>query len=335
MNVKTIAKLANCSVATVSRVINGNPNVKTETRLKIEKIIEENNYVPSNVGITMLKKKSKVVGIILPIVHSYYTERFNAIYNILSENGYTTLISVSNYDIKRDIETLNDFLKRQVDGVIFMTTKRDPVYEDVLKKYRNKTPLIFVDSDGSDFGFSSVYFDDYNGARDAVSYLVHMGHKKIGLIEGGGTNPISRTSRYNGYISVLKENNLEINEKYIVKGDYSLKSGYDSIEELLNYRELTAIYCVNDNMAIGAARKIFEMGLKIPEDISVIGTDNIEPVKYMCPASLTTMKQDQYKSGEILANMILRYMDKNPHSIETVVLKQELVIRESVKNLNE
>lgn len=333
MNVKTIAKLANCSVATVSRVINGNPNVKEDTKIKIEKIIEENNYVPSNVGITMLKKKSNVVGIVLPIVHSYYTERFNAIYNILSENGYTTLISVSNYDIERDIETLKDFLKRQVDGVIFMTTKRDKGYEEVLKKYKNKRPLIFVDSDGSDFGFSSVYFDDYTGAKEAVSYLINMGHQKIGFIEGGGTNPISKSSRYNGYIDTLKENNIFIREEYIVNGDYSLKSGYDSVEKLLEYNELTAIYCANDNMAIGAARKIYEMGLRIPEDISLIGTDNIEPVKYMCPATLTTIKQDQYKSGEIIANMILKYMKEGSSNTEKIILKQELVIRDSVKNI--
>lgn len=335
MNIKDIAELANCSVATVSRVLNGNKSVKRETKEKIEKIIEENNYIPSNTGITMLKKKSYVVGIVLPIVHSYYTERFNAIYSILSEHGYTTLISVTNYEINREIEILKDFLKRQVDGVIFMTTKKDKVYEEILKKYINRTPLIFVDSDGSDFGFSSIIFDDYIGSREAMSYLISMGHKKIALIEGGGTNPISKSNRYRGYIDCLEENNIEVRQEYIVSGDYSLRSGYDAVEKILKQANPTAIYCVNDNMAIGAARKIFEMGLKIPDDISIIGTDNIEPVKYMCPATLTTIKQDLYKSGEIAAYMILNYMKGKKFDIEVIKLKQELVIRESVKKLNE
>ena len=332
MNIKDIAKIAQVSVATVSRVINGNENVKKSTKEKIEKIIKENNYVPSSVGITMLKKKSNVIGIVLPIVHSYYTERFNAISKVLSERGYSTLISVSNYDTDKEIEILSDFLKRQVDGVIFMTTKFTEEFEEILGKY-NKTPLIFLDADGTSLGFSSIIFDDYGGAKKGIQYLIQCGHKKIGFIGGGGTNPYSKSNRYRAYEDVLSENGIKIDENQIVYGDYSLKSGYELIDKLLEKSMPSAIYCTNDNMAIGAARRIYELGYKIPEDISIMGTDNIEPVKYMCPASLTTIKQDLYGSGELAGNMILRYLDEEYTGNELIKLEQELIIRESVKIL--
>lgn len=336
MNIKDIAKLAGVSVATVSRVINGNMNVKNESRKKIEAVIKENNYIPSSVGITLLKKKSNVIGIILPIVHSYYTERFNAILKVLSENNYTTIIAVSFYNENEEVKALSDFISRQVDGVIFMTTKITQLHIEILEKYINKTPLVVIDSDASKYGFSSIIHDDYKGAKEAISYLISKGHKKIAFISGGETNLYSNSKRYQAYEDMMVSIGISQADFIVASGNYSMKSGYDAINSLFaNNSKIipTAIYCANDSMAIGASRRLHELGYKIPEDVSLIGTDDVEPVKYMCPASLTTVKQQLTQSGEIAAELILNHIKSNNLAIKTIVLNQNLILRESVKDL--
>lgn len=336
MNIKDIAKLAGVSVATVSRVINGNEQVKKESKDRIDALIKEHNYVPSSIGISMLKKKTNVIGIILPIIHSYYTERFNAISRILSENHYNTIVSVTSYKEKDEVKALSDFLKRQVDGVIFMTTKLTENHRDILNKYKNKTPLLVLDSDALDYGFSSIIHDDYSGAKEAVSYLISKGHKKIAFVSGGETNIYSSSLRYKAYVDLMLLTGLEKKDLLIVNGNYSMKSGYDAVNQLFltETPKPTAIYCANDGMAIGVYRRLHELGYKIPEDVSVMGTDDIEPVKYLCPATLTTIKQELIQSGDLAANLILKYINNLHNKIETIMLKQTLVIRESVKDIN-
>lgn len=335
MNIKDIAKLAGVSVATVSRVINGNERVKKESIKKVETVIKENNYVPSCIGIAMLKKKSNVIGIIIPVIHSYYTERFNAITKVLSKNNYNTIIAVTSYKEEEEIKALSDFLKRQVDGVIFMTTKITENHVEIFNKYRNKTPLIFLDTDAYDYGFSSIIHDDYAGAKDAISYLISKGHNEIAFISGGETNLYSTSMRYKAYEDTMLLTGKTKKELLVVSGNYSMKSGYDAVGELFFHENKpTAIYCANDSMAIGAFRRLHELGYKIPEDISVIGTDDIEPVKYLCPSTLTTIKQELVQSGNLAANLILKSIENIESKVETIILKQTLIIRESVKDIN-
>lgn len=332
MNIKDIAKMANVSVATVSRVINGNTNVKQPVREKIEEIIRQNNYVPSSLGIALLKKKSNVIGIILPVVHSYYTERFNSIAKICSENGYGTIIFVTNYDEKQELKALSDLRAKNVDGLIFMTTKITSAHLEIMAKYKDKIPLVVIDADASENNFSSILQDDYSGAKDAVSFLISSGHKKIAFISGDNINVFSTSERYKAYFDTMSSYGLKI---ITASGNYSMRSGYEAVDTLLSDKSNipTAIFCANDSMAMGASRRLHELGYKIPDDISLIGVDDLEHIKYLSPAALTTVRQDLSESGRIAADLVMEYIKNGVICTDRIVMKQKLIVRESVKRL--
>lgn len=328
MNIKDIARQAGVSVATVSRVINNSESVKTEVRERIEKIITENNYVPNTVGISLRNKKSNTVGIVLPNIHSFYTERFNAITAYCTEKGYDNLVVVTSYSEAQEIKALAQFLKKQVDGVIFMTTALTENHRPVLDKYLNKCPIIVLDADASEWGFSSIVEDHYEGAKLAMTYLIEKGHRNIAFISGEQSLSADTSSRYKAYSEAMGNY-----EEMVVFGNYSLKSGYEAIDKLLKQFEhrFTAIYAANDSMAIGASRRLHELGLKIPEDVSLIGTDDIELLKYTCPAKITSVKQSLETSGRMAIEMLIERIENGACEVEKRVMKQSLIERESVK----
>ncbi len=331
MNIKEIAQLSGVSVATVSRVINGNQNVKPNIREKVEEIIKQNNYVPNKLGISLLKKKSNVIGVILPAVHSYYTERFNSIAYVCTDNGFEISVAVSDYSEPKELNALLNFLEKRVSGVIFMTTEISKNHIEIMKKYKSNIPIVVLDADASNEGFSSIIQDDYSGAKELMKYLVDNGHTKIAFISGGELNKLSTNLRFKAYEETMDFLGEAPN---IVIGNYSIFSGYESIDKIIASKNIpTAIFAANDSMALGASRRLYELNYKIPDDISLLGVDDMENVKYMCPAALTTIKQELSESGKLAINMILEYLETGKMKFKKIVMEQRLVIRESVKNI--
>lgn len=333
MNIKDIANLAGVSVATVSRVINGNTNVKPLVRESILRIIEEHNYVPNSIGISLLKKKSNTIGIILPAVHSYYTERFNAIAEMCMAKGYGNIVSVTGYHEANEISALIELRAKNVDGVIFITNNITERHLEILRKYTGKVPLVIIDSDGTPYGFSSIVHDDYGGALQAMNYLIECGHRNIAFIGGGELNSSSTCERYRAYNDTMSSIGVPQENRIVVSGNYSMSSGYEAVDTILSFSQKpTAIFCANDNMALGASRRIIESGYKIPDDISIVGVDDLEPMKYL-PCSLTTVRQELRKSGQEAAALLFSEMTDKSTSSKKIVMNQSLIIRESVRKI--
>lgn len=333
--IKDIAIQADVSTATVSRVINEHPAVKDETREKIIKIIKENNYRPNTVARSLSTNKSKIVGVFFTdhfnsgLHHPFFREVIYGLEKNLGKEGYDILY-FTNRQWGDDFSYLEKCKDRNVDGVVLMgVLKDDP---NLPKLLDSNIPVAFVDIDIKRENASYVMSDNILGAKKAVNYLYDLGHRKIGMIMGiKATKPTN--DRFIGFEEALEKLNLNYKSEWIFDGKYSEKGGYKAAKEMLNSdNRPTALFCQSDSMAIGAIRAIEEAGLKVPEDFSIIGFDDIEVSSYVKPA-LTTIKQNKKKMGKSATQLLINMMGKSKEDNSPIILPVELIERESCKEI--
>ncbi|MCM8759635.1 MAG: LacI family transcriptional regulator [Candidatus Omnitrophica bacterium] len=323
IKLKDIAKISGFDISTCSRALRDDPRVKAETKKKIKKIAEELDYIPDISGRTLSAGKSGIIGIILPeIKHSFYSEIFEEIDEICVERELIPELLLTEFNQFR-IENIKKQIKSQrMDGVIIAYHSLD--FSFIEEKV---CPVVLIDVAEEEFGsFDKVIIDNVRGAKEAVEYLVEIGHKKIGFI----SDTITTGKRFEGYKIALEENNLEIEDDLIeIRSGRSEEIGYQAGLKLLSkINRPTAIFCVNDLIAIGLMRASFEMNIKIPEQLSVVGFDDL-PVSRYLPIPLTTVSQPiKDIAGAALSLLINRI--KNPfRTFITKKLQTNLTIRKS------
>jgi len=331
--IKDVAKEANVSIATVSRVINGKDRVKKETREKILKAVEKLNYVPDQAARTMINKRTKTIGMFVPLLsNEYWAIMAEIIQKKLLKKGYTLILSTYNYDQENDYSCLDTFLERKVDGLI-MGSININLQED--EKYLGKfiqqgIPLVSFNPNYKNI--TSINGDSMNGCIEAVEHLIKLGHRKIAYI---GTKS-SSIERELGYRNALMLNGLEIDESIIVSGrqgyiNYFSQYGYQSAKQfVLDNREFTALFCSNDLIAIGAIKALVDLGCDVPTDKAVVGVDDINMAGLYRPA-LTTLKQPIDEMANTAIDILLEQID-NPgkaYSQKKITFPMKLVIRES------
>jgi len=327
--IKDVAKKANTSITTVSRVLNDSPHsVNPRTREKVLKAVRELNYRPNILARGLVKKESRTIGVIVPdISNSYYSEITHGIEDIANKNGYTVIICNTNRLASKALSYIKVLEERRVDGIIFAGgTDGKKLLESELKK--QKTRVILIGNHGIDF--PSVQIDNTDGASKAISYLIEQGHKNIGFIKGPPKSITSR-ERLNGYKKAMKDNGLPVKEELIVSGNFTSQSGYEATRLLLCQKtKPTAVFCVNDQMAIGSIKALRESGYLIPDNISVVGFDDIELASYIRP-SLTTVSVPMYRLGQMAMSGLLNIIQEK--GVERkVTLQTRLIIRESSGN---
>lgn len=333
MNIKDIARIANVSISTVSRVLNDKPGVKQNIREHVKKVIAENNFVPNLLAVNLLKKKTNVIGIIVPVIHSYYARIIDAISDMLIENGYSIMVASSRLNMDEEIENFSMLIEKQVEGIIYFPSIVTENHKKITSLYSERIPIVMIEGNPKELELPNVTLDNLNGTRRAVKYLVESGHKKIAMIKGNEGNWIAK-EREDSFRTTLKENGVEVNEAFICNGEFSMKSGYDGVYTLFKGKDEkpTAVFFCNDTMAIGGIRAFAELGIKLPEEVSIVGFDDIVPASYCVPA-LTTVRQDQEEMGKQAAKMLIDYFENRSFKISKIVLEQKLVIRESVKKI--
>lgn len=336
MNIYEIAKLANVSISSVSRVVNNQPGVRHEIRRKIQSIIAEHDYRPNLLAQELTTKKTNVIGVIIANINSYYAESIEAVYKVCQENNYSIMIaarSSSKSSVDQEVENFHLLSEKQVDGIIFFVSNVTEKYMPVLKKITKRTPIVVIGHEFDGIRLPCVLQDNYNGAKKAVEHLIENGHKRIAFI-GGPEQGVGTESRYMAYKDALHENGLHIEDNYIRKGSFGKKSGYIEMSRLLAMVSVlpTALFVANDDMAIGAMKAIREKGLKIPNDISVVGFDDIEMASYLNPP-LTTVRQEQYETGIQGAQMLIEAINSKKLKIKKVIMGQELIIRNSTRRM--
>ena len=326
-----IAKRAGVSVATVSRVLNGVDHpVKEETRKKIIDAAGELGYRPNKIAKSLAHRRTYTVALLIPsITNNFYTEIAEVIEEKLGKRGYSTYLCNTQRMIEREMQYVDDLIARKVDGVIFSPTRVKP--EDNLVNARNLEELIkngiAVVAFGSHFtNVNQVYINTYEGALEATRYLLELGHRRIGFIDGleAGT----RKSRRRGYINGLKMAGIQIDEDLIVSGNLEMDGEYQCVRKLMQLADPpTAIIAVNNLMAIGALKGAKDMGISVPEELSIIGFDDSKLSEVVEPP-LTVVKQPLKEIGDVAVGLLMEQIEGEgpPRMME---LKTRLVIRSS------
>lgn len=325
-----VAKLANVSVATVSRVINQQGGVKKETEEKILQAIDELKYIRNAVARSMVMKETKTIGVIIPDINNpFFPLVVLGIEQKAREHGYFPILSSTNESEKVEKELINVFIERGVDGVIITTANEQGKY---LKKLIDlQIPVVAVDRAIHHFEIDTVLVGNLEGAYQATRHLIQQGHRDIAIICG----PLHTTpghERYQGYKKALEEYGLPLNPEWIGQGDFRESSGFSITQEFSQLAQRpTAIFSSNNLMTIGCLKALQETDWLLGKDVSLIGFDDIEIATFINP-KLTVVSRPMKNLGELAFQLLHERMrTKEPYSKRELILSPELKIRESCR----
>lgn len=327
-----VAREAGVSMATVSRVVNNNPNVKPQTRKKVFEAIERLGYRPNAVARGLASKKTTTVGVVIPdISNSIFAEVARGIEDIAAMYHYNIILSNADKKKEREIRVVNTLLEKQVDGLLFMG---GTITEEHINAFNTASvPIVLCATSDESKVISSVDIDHEKAAYDAVKYLLQQGHRKIAMISGTLEDLTNGYARFQGYKRALEEAGISVREDYVRIGNYRYESGLETAQYFLDLHERpTAIFAATDEMAIGAIHKIQDYGLNVPDDVSVISVDNIRMASMVRP-QLTTVAQPMYDIGAVSMRLLTKLMKKEEVDNNQVILPHELIERHSVSKI--
>jgi LacI family transcriptional regulator len=317
-------------MATVSRVVNGNPNVKPSTRKKVMETIERLGYRPNAVARGLASKKTTTVGVIIPDISSiFHAELARGIEDIATMYKYNIILSNSDQNKDKELHLLNTMLGKQVDGIVFMSGNVTEEHVEELKK--SPVPIVLAASIEGSGQIPSVNIDYGQASYDAVQHLIEKGHRQIAFVTGPLEEPINQQKHMYGYRKALAEANIDYNEEYVVAGDYTYDSGIEAIEKLLQENEKpTAVFVGTDEMALGVIHGAQDQGYNVPEDIEIIGFDNTKLATMVRP-QLSTVVQPMYDIGAVAMRLLTKYMNKEEVDSHIVQLPHRIEFRKSTK----
>ncbi|MGG5252552.1 catabolite control protein A [Neobacillus sp. SM06] len=325
-----VAREANVSMATVSRVVNGNPNVKPVTRKKVLEVIERLGYRPNAVARGLASKKTTTVGVIIPDISSiFYAELARGIEDIATMYKYNIILSNSDQNKEKELHLLNTMLGKQVDGIVFMSG--NITEEHVAEFEKSPVPIVLAGSIEESKTIPSVNIDYEQAVFDCVNEFIQKGHKQIAFVVGPLHEPKNAAQKLKGYQRALAEHNIPYNEELVVEGDYTYDSGLEAFDKLMEAAERpTAILVGSDEMALGVVHGAEDKGFKIPDDFEVITSDNTR-LSLMVRPQLTTIVQPLYDIGAVSMRLLTKLMNKEKVSENTVVLPHRIEERKSTK----
>ncbi len=325
-----VAKLANVSFMTVSRVINGKDNVKEDTRRRVLKAIEELGYYPNAAARALNNNKTDGIGIIIPhaefmTVAPYFLDLITSLERNIDRMGYHLV-----FKLPSAIKTASDYsqlyLERKVDGVIVLAPSVD---QWLLRKLvTDNVPSVVVYGRDDELDINYIDANNHKGALSAIDYLISLGHKRIGMVTGS-TTLICGRDRISGYLEAIEKNTLPVDKRLIYYGDWQPESGKKAFKYFMGLEhQPTAVFCANDHMALGLMNAAFEAGLRIPQDLSVFGYNNITYSEFLTPP-LTTMKQPLEEIGNMAVELLVKVIEDPTRAKEKIMMDTDLVVRKS------
>ena len=333
--IKEVAAAAGVSTQTVSRVVNGRPDVSDETRVRVKAIIKELGYRPSAIARSLIQQRSYTLGVVTAGLKFIGPSRtLNGITSAAEEAGYSILLKeLSHFHANDIVPRLNALYAMHVDGIIWAV----PEIGDNRSWVNDLSidlpiPILYLAMEPRE-GVSVVSINNYLGGRTAVSHLIDEGYKNIGHISG----PLDwweGRQRMSAWKDTLKEAGRNVEDRFMVEGNWSSSSAVPAIEKLIKqYPEMDAVFVANDQMALGVAHYACSHDLEIPRDLAIVGFDDIAEAAYFSP-SLTTIRQDQHKLGAMAVQEVIKIIEANQHNeyIEesrTIMLTPTLVVRDS------
>lgn len=333
VNIKDVANLAGVSPGTVSRTLNGNSYVSQETRAKILAAVEELNYKP-NLAAKMLKAgRSHTLALVIPSIQNpIFPHVTQGVEDVANMYGYTTILCNTNEDTNREKQYISNLLARSIDGFIFatMTEKSDYIYE-----LRQKgVPVVLVNRRNDD-EIDAVQIDNFQATFDATNYLVSTGHRTIAFAMGNESVNVYRDRR-EGYLAALRHHGIRFYSEWLMQETYGPESFYALTKSLmLSEHRPTAILAGSDIKAFTIMRSLHDNGYKIPEDVSVVGIDNI-PMSALVEPPLSSVSQPLYQMGSLAAKKLISQIEHKEETGKLLppvvdIMTTELIIRKSAR----
>lgn len=335
MNIKDIANATGVSSATVSRVINNSGYVKEETREKVLKVINENNYIPSAIARSLSIQDTSSIGVIIPdIENPFFSSIIRGISDVAEKNNYNILFFGTNETQSIEHSFLKTVQSQRLKGVIITPiSEYDMETRDYLIRLnKSGIPVVLVDRNIKDVDFDGVFIDNVQSAYEGVKALIQAGHTKIAIITGPETSKPGK-ERLLGYKKAMEAYNLDISDYYIARGDFKAAKAYTRTAELLNLSNPpTAIFTSNNLTTLGCLKYLTEKKLEIGKDLSVLGFDDIETLK-MIDFKLSVVDRDAKQQGQEAMNILLHRLNNPDQQAESkrIILPHRVILRGSEK----
>jgi DNA-binding LacI/PurR family transcriptional regulator len=327
MDIRTVARLANVSIATVSRTINRVSTVNPKTAKRVWEVIEKLNYFPNTQARSLVSGRSRLLGLIVSeITNPFFPELIQGFEDIAVEHGYEILIGSTNYDPRRMSLCIRRMLERRAEGVAVMTFG---VEKPLLDQFAERNvPLVFVDEGPDRPVISLLRVDYHHGIRQGVQHLAALGHRHIAFISGR-KELHSAQSRLAAFLKSLQECGIAADPEWIVEGDHTMEGGIEAMDRLLKTGQRpTAVMCSNDMTAIGVLHTLYRAGLRVPDDLSVIGFDNIHIAQVTTPP-LTTIQMSCFELARAAVTALRAHVEEDGDPKRNYKISTHLVVRES------
>ncbi|CAH0344550.1 HTH-type transcriptional repressor CytR [Bacillus sp. CECT 9360] len=323
-----VAKAANVSTATVSRVLTNSGTVKKETTDRVLEAIELLNYQPNILARQLRRLETKTILVVVPdITNTFFSKVLRGIEAVATQNGYQVLLGDAHNKAELEKGYLNILRQRKADGLLLLTAK---IEGQAIEDLANQFPVVVACEYIEGSNIPTVSIDNISSARKATRHLLDLGHKRIGFLSGPFDSVLGR-DRYKGFQQAMAQHGLPVDSLLVQQGDFSFESGFNLMQKFLAIdAPPTAIFAANDEMAIGAIKAVKSKGLSVPEDISVIGFDDIKFASIYEPA-LTTISQPSFEIGEKAMELLIRLINNDNIEKEQYILADELIIRDSSK----
>ena len=341
ITLKQIARELDVSISTVSKSLRNSLEISEDTRQKVQAFAKFYNYKPNNIALSLKNRKTKTICIIIPeIIHHFFTTIISGIENVANENGYNVIICLSDESFDKEVINMETLANGNIDGFIMSLSKETQQKMDfhhITEVINQGMPVVMFDRITNDILCDKVIIDDHLAAFNATQFLIDKGLKKIALITTVDYVSVGKL-RTDGYKKALKNNDIKLDESLIIRIE-DTEHFEDSIEDLLKTKSVDAIFAVNELFAVTAIKVAARLGIKIPEDLSIIGFTDGLISKYSSP-SITTVGQNGIKMGAKAAKMLIERLEMEDIENEngemeehykTEVIETELVERESTK----
>ena len=335
VSIRDVARVAGVSIATVSRVVNSPDKVAQETRLKVQEAILETGYSPNTLAQSFRRGRTNLIMVVLPSIGDpFFSGVMRGIQNAARDKGYSVIIEETQLNTLTADEVGAMLVSNQTDGIILLASV-SPFGTNLLSaKSRRRLPVVIgCETVSLELeNFPSVHIDNVAAATEATDYLVSLGHERIAMISGQKSSLLTR-DRESGFRAAMKRANLQIREGWIVEGNMSLFGARIATRQLLNHEfPPTAIFCANDEMAIGCLHEIKAAGLTVPGDISIVGFDDMRYAEVTDPP-LTTIRQPAEAIGERAMQRLCRQIENvNGDNALPEIVPHQLVVRESASS---
>ncbi|WP_066870813.1 LacI family DNA-binding transcriptional regulator [Clostridium mediterraneense] len=327
-SIKDVAKEAGVSIATVSRVLNDIDVVNEETKKKVQDAIKKLGYRPNIVARSLKTQRTRTIGIVVPDISSQlYPEIVRGAEDVANIYKYNVMLCNSDFDIEKEKEYLRVLREKMVDGILYMSSALEDEILDLINELDIKTVL--VETSDKEGKLPSVSIDNVRASYDATKYLIEKGRKNIAFIGIEKSEKNAFGMRCEGYEKALTDSNIKYDKELCYFNNLKIKSGREGVLELLDRgQKFDAIVCASDEIAVGAINTLREKGIRVPEDVSVIGFNNIEIAKNFYP-SITTVAQPMYDMGSVAMRMLIKLLNKQELEEAYYELPYELIERSS------